>query len=411
MIRILPGLAVALLFPIYYLCLQLAIEFELPSSNATHSTRALAVVLMSILFFYSYRNGQLQAKWTFLHLSILVFMTLYAFRIFSLNDEATWNLDSELYPFEKVSLLFIFGSIVPFIIVMFSAKLFMERSTSNVFMGLTFLSVAVVAFYNIDQFGVYRTRGVVSGTLASLPMGYLAALGIAYCVLDFLKLRRFPVILLVAVLCCAVYLLSVSASRGPILALVVTSSYVLLTMKKSVFNMLTSSVFFLVLFAGSVWFFNFSGSGILTRIDSTDKGESRLEIFSEALGIWESSPIFGKDIAVSYGFWPHNLPLESLMAVGIFGFLLIVPWICALFKVVIDSKAEDRQWLHIWFLQTTVMNMVTGSIWAASSLFVCLSLVLGGGKVLSKTSSSRRNRRKKRRRKTRRVRGFAEEGF
>jgi O-antigen ligase len=184
-------------------------------------------------------------------------------------------------------------------------------------------------------------------------------------------------------------------------------------MKKTFFNLVLSGLFFFGLFAASIWFFNYSGSGILTRIDSTDKEEDRLAIFSEALGIWESSPIFGKDIAVSAGFWPHNLPLEALMAVGIFGFLLIIPWIGALFKVFFDSQAENRQWLHIWFLQTTVMNMVTGSIWAASSLFVCLSLVLGGGKVLSHSHSrsARNSRRRKRRRKSRRKADFVSEGY
>lgn len=405
MIRILPGLAVALLFPIYYMCLQLVIEFELPSSNATHTTRALAVVLMSIMILYSYKNGRLQAKWSYLHLSILIFMVLYAYRIFSLSDQTSWNLDSELYSFEKVSILFIFGSIAPFLITMFSAKLFLEKSTSNVFIGLTFVSVVVVAYFNVDQFGVFRTQGVSSGTLASLPMGYLAALGIGYCVLDILRLRRFPLVLLVPVLCCAVYLLSVSASRGPILATIVTGLYVLIIMKKTGFNILASSIIFVGLGVGSVWFFNYSGSGILTRIEATDTQESRVDLYSESLAIWESSPIFGKDIATPSGFWPHNLPLESLMAVGIFGLLFIIPWIVALFKVIVDSKADNRLWLHVWFLQTTSMSMVTGSIWAASGLFVCLSLVLGGGKVVGHTRESKKNHRRfrKKSRRSRRL--------
>jgi hypothetical protein len=98
------------------------------------------------------------------------------------------------------------------------------------------------------------------------------------------------------------------------------------------------------------------------------------------------------------------------MAVGVFGFLLIIPWIGAIFKVFFDSKAENRQWLHIWFLQTTVMNMVTGSIWAASSLFVCLSLVLGGGRVVDHVKGAKKKRRKSRRR-SRSTRNLLEDGF
>ena len=403
MIKILPGLAVALMFPLFYLFLQIAIEMEAPSSTASYTSRALAVAIMGLLFFYSFQNGRLKAKWSMLHLSLLVFMVLYGFRIFTLNDETSWKLDVEHYPFFKVSMLFIFGSIAPFVMAMFSAKLFVLRSTSTTFMSLTFLSVVVVAILNLDQFGVFRTMGYNAGTIASLSMGYLAALAVGFCLLDFLRLKRFPVAIIVFVLVCAVYLLSVSASRGPLLALVISAIYLILTMRKTFANLASSIIGAVGVAAGSWWFFNFSGSGIIDRIDQTDGEEVRLDLYTEAIATIESNILFGKDIVLSNGYWPHNFVLEALMAVGVFGLLFIVPWMFALVKIIVDSKDDDRQWLYLWFLQTTVMNMFTEAIWAGSSLFICLCLVLGGGELTKTRSRSRSKRRRRKRRSSDRV--------
>jgi hypothetical protein len=363
------------MFPLFYLFLQIAIEMEVPSSNASYTSRALAMVILALLFFYSFRNGRLKAKWSIFHLSLLLFMVLYGFRIFLLNDEATWKLDSEHYPFFKVSMLFIFGSIAPFVLAMFSAKLFVQKSTSNTFIFLTFVSVIVVAVMNIDQFGVFRTSGFQAGSIASLSMGYLAALAVGYCLLDFLRLKRFPWILLCVVLACAIFLLSVSASRGPMLATLVSSLYILATMRKTALNLTLSAVGLIVIVAGSLWFFNYSGSGI---------------------AIIENNFLFGRDIALSNGFWPHNYVIEAFMAVGMFGFLLLIPWIFAILKVFVEYKSDDSQWLYLWFIQTSVMNMFTEAIWSGSSLFVCLCLILGSGSG----KQSRKKRRRRRRRKS-----------
>jgi O-antigen ligase len=396
MLKILPGLAIALSFPLFYLLLQIVIKMELPSTTASYTCRVLTVAIMGLLFFYSFNKGKLKATWSILHLSLLIFMLLYAFRIFTLNDEATWRLDPELYPFSKVSMLFIFGSIAPFVMALFSAKLFVQRSTCNTYMLLTFISVVIVAVLNIDQFGVFRTKGFEAGSISSLSMGYLAALAIAYCILDMFRLKRFPLFLLVPVLLGAVFLLSVSSSRGPLLAMGVSVMYILLTMKKTAFNVFSSVLALTVLVLGSVWFFNYSGSGIMYRLEGTSSEESRLDLYNEALAIIEANFLFGKDIALSNGYWPHNFVIEAFMAVGLFGFLLVIPWLFAILKTIVDYQNEDSQWLYVWFIQTSVMNMFTEAIWAGSSLFICLCLVIGSGTQKRKDKKRKRRRRRRR---------------
>jgi hypothetical protein len=167
-------------------------------------------------------------------------------------------------------------------------------------------------------------------------------------------------------------------------------------MRKTALNLTLSAVGLIVIVAGSLWFFNYSGSGILYRIDGTGGEEARLDIYAESLAIIENNFLFGKDIALSNGFWPHNYVIEAFMAVGMFGFLLLIPWIFAILKVFVEYKSDDSQWLYLWFIQTSVMNMFTEAIWSGSSLFVCLCLILGSGSG----KQSRKKRRRRRRRKS-----------
>lgn len=404
MSKFIPGFAIALLFPIYYLMLQVSIEFELNPQAITYGSRGVALSLISLLFFYSLKDGKLKSKWNILHFSLLLFMALYAFRLFSLNDPLLWKLDNEMFSFNKVAMLFIFGSVVPFTMAMLSANIFGTASTSNIFIGITFFCVTAVALMNLDHFGVFRTRGYEAGTIHSLSMGYLAALAVGYCLLDLLRLRRFPFLLPLAVLIAAVFLLALSASRGPLVATAVSAIYIVFIMKKSTINIVVSMTVIGSFIFGALWFFEYSGSGILHRIDETGEDEGRNSIYSTAWEVVVDNIWFGKDVAVpSRGdnyTWPHNLALEALLAVGVFGLLFIWPWIFSVLKILVSARNENWLWLYVWFLQTSVMSLFTGAIWSGSSLFLCLCLVLSSSKEKITKKKKRRKQRKRRSEKT-----------
>ena len=226
MIKILPGLAVAITHPLYYLFLQIAIEADQPSSTATYAARAAALLLLGMLTFFSFHSGRLKAKWSYLHLSLIIFMSLYLLRIYVLHSDGIWNLDAFYHPYSKVFPLFLLGVILPCILCLFSSSLFTLQSTSNTFIFFTFLSIVGLTLMNLDQFGTFRTKGVEAGSIAALSLGYMAALGIGYCLLDFLRLKKYPFLLIVVFLACGVFLLAIGASRGPIVAIAVSAVYI-----------------------------------------------------------------------------------------------------------------------------------------------------------------------------------------
>lgn len=413
MIKILPGLAVAITHPLYYLFLQIAIEADQPSSTATYAARAAALLLLGMLTFFSFHSGRLKAKWSYLHLSLIIFMSLYLLRIYVLHSDGIWNLDAFYHPYSKVFPLFLLGVILPCILCLFSSSLFTLQSTSNTFIFFTFLSIVGLTLMNLDQFGTFRTEGVEAGSISPLSLGYMAALGIGYCLLDFLRLKKYPFLLIVVFLACGVFLLTIGASRGPIVAIAVSAVYIFLTMEKTFKNLISGVLLVSITIGASVSFVEYSGSGLLDRIDRSaeafsegdtqGRGLARLSIYEETIQIIKENSVLGSDIALPSGHWPHNYVLEATMAVGIFAIFLVIPWLAALGKIFIDTKADEKQWLYLWFLQTTVMNMFTEAIWSGTGLFICLFLVLGSGSGSKNPARENRMRGKRKRRRRREV--------
>lgn len=402
MINVLPGLAMAAIHPLFYLALQFAIEFNQPSTTATYGARITTLVLLCVLSLYSLKDGQLKAKWSYLHASLIIFMILYLSRIYVLNYEQTWNLRQDLYPYSKVFPLFLFGVIAPCILCLLSSTLFSRPWTSRIFIFSTFASVVGLAAMNVDQFGTFRTEGVEAGSIAALSMGYMAALGIGYCLLDFLRLHQYPKLVLILVLACCVFLISISASRGPLIATLVSVLYIFLTMKKSFINVLSGIILVAATVVLGYLYLEYSGSGLFQRIEGVaeraEEGEyidSRVFLYEQSIEIIKDNWLTGKDIALPNSFWPHNYVLEATMAVGVFAILLVIPWIAALIKIFTDSASDNNQWLYVWLLQTSTMNMFTEAIWSGSGLFICLFLVLGLGKAAPRVARRRRRRRRR----------------
>lgn len=422
--KLLPGLAVAVMHPLYYLALQIAIQSTGVSTLASYTARIATLALLGVLFFFSLstKDGKLKAKWSYLHVALVFFMLFYLARMYILQEDGLWRLDPFNYPYTKVFPLFILGVIIPCLLCLYCTTLFNTRLTSSVFIFATFVSIIGLALFNLDQFGTYRTKGYESGSISSLSMGYMAALGVGYCLLDMLRLRRFPIVLNLIVLVCCVFLFSISASRGPLLAVGATIIYMLFVgMEKSVKSLLTLAVLVVTVGFAGFLYIEYSGSGLFDRIDSAteaaeqgNEADARILLYEDTIERIGQNWLFGVDIATTNGHWPHNYILEATLAVGIFSILLLVPWVFALGKIAFVASGDNVQWLYVWFLQNSVMNMFTEAIWSGSSLFVCLFLVIGvngqGNSQMSKKYSKSR-RRKRRTSRKKRTRPLSEEAY
>jgi hypothetical protein len=118
---------------------------------------------------------------------------------------------------------------------------------------------------------------------------------------------------------------------------------------------------------------------------------TRLELMSSALQQFERHPLFGDSLVESSTrFYPHNILVEALMALGALGFLTVFA-LCAL--AVIDAyrisvRADAWTWVACIFLQYFLDAMFSGSLYFSPMFWVSTLLVLQIGAQLAPETSS-----------------------
>ncbi len=168
----------------------------------------------------------------------------------------------------------------------------------------------------------------------------------------------------------AIVNIGLSASRGPILQLVVVGLLYLFMNTKKV----NPKYIFLgiISFSGIIYYlsekFNFL-SVLIARFTTSQSefGGSDYERTMYIEGAWnqfKNSPLIGDSVEVRpYGIYPHNMLLESFMSLGIIGGILCFAiLIIAFVKALQLLKDKEVSWLVILFLFSFIATFTTGSI-------------------------------------------------
>jgi len=197
----------------------------------------------------------------------------------------------------------------------------------------------------------------------------------------------------------AVTILSMSASRGPIISFVVTMVivmffYMLRRRTRRLTAIVLSCLLLLILTGTIVLVERFTEFGPVERLEiiGTDiNSELRIDQAQGGLSQFMASPIIGSAIVETNSrYHPHNSFVETLMAVGLFGGLLYgLVWISVGWKT---ARALRFGWAHAWVgvlaVQWGLGSMFSGSIlgqgefWALavgllSADFHCLAMSSG----------------------------------
>jgi O-antigen ligase len=148
------------------------------------------------------------------------------------------------------------------------------------------------------------------------------------------------------------------------------------------------------LFGFGVSFALEQGSGSIERIFATEEElsgtsrfsgteNSRLYLYSLVLEKVEKNPLFGFGLELPDGLgYPHNLILESFLALGILGGLMfIILQIYMLFQAFALLKHKNSYkaawgWLGILFIQYFIASMSSGSIYGSYVLWYLMFAVL-----------------------------------
>jgi len=184
-----------------------------------------------------------------------------------------------------------------------------------------------------------------------------------------------------------------SASRGPVIALIVV---IILQLIKSIrwnlsyiyfFKVTSLSIFITAIVTFSSSFAIDSGSKFLDRFSSLLSGDEfnsnfvqRPELFSKAIELIAEYPIFGYGLEVPNIGYPHNLILEAFLATGILGgFLFLLIYIYAGIKAIsmIMAKNNVWGWLGLLYIQYAIGAMFSGNLYGSSTFWYLLFAVLG----------------------------------
>ena len=182
------------------------------------------------------------------------------------------------------------------------------------------------------------------------------------------------------------YTLVLSSSRSPVIALLICLVLLMVWMRRhAVLLMLLIFVAALV-FMQSNMLSSLTGAGLdterMTRsvvlTDDYMQG-GRIDLYAEAFAKFLQSPIWGKSLFNDSMTYPHNLIIETLMALGLLGGALLIAMLLVGFRcLVIASKHSSiGQWLLLVFIHSFVATMTSGAIFYDPMMWTTLGVSLG----------------------------------
>lgn len=190
-----------------------------------------------------------------------------------------------------------------------------------------------------------------------------------------------------------------SASKGPIVALVcamVVWQAARIAQAGSaravVVALLRLTVVFAVMIALAIFLAVFANVGVVDRFVyfTTDASTSeRMLTWTRTLLEFESSPWLGASfVEVKARFYPHNLFIETLMAIGIPGFFAL----CAMLVPVVRAGARllftRHDWVALVLVQQLVGMMFSGSVYFSSQFWAAAAAVLAVDRLLARQSAA-----------------------
>lgn len=197
------------------------------------------------------------------------------------------------------------------------------------------------------------------------------------------------------------FLAIASASKGPIVALICVmmvwqaariaragsprAVLVAIVRLAVVFAAMIALAIFLALFARVTVIDRFTEFGSLTDYSTSE----RLMHWKNAMLMFESSPWLGSSfVEIHARFYPHNMFLETLMAVGIPGFLTLCAMLVPVMRAGFRLLFTRHEWVALLLVQQLLSMMFSGSIYFSSQFWGAAVAVLALDRLLARQAVS-----------------------
>lgn len=362
----------------YPLAGMLSTYWEINDDRLTVPFRVLVVILAACALL----QARARSRFSALSGLLVAFWALYLIRLL-------WDAYIADVPSADTALLaFVVAVLIPVVAVSISARVWDDRNAAYCFMTTGALVCAAGLFFwlsGVLDLAYYEETGRLGFEKVNpISMGHVGCTTALVATVHYFYVPGGLRHRIIALVCAALglALLVLGASRGPILAFVAAlASYVVLSG-----TWRNAWVLFGTLYAAMTILAFADIDSLLrqlrfaTELDELDLSSlERLSHFREAFEAFEQSPILGHSALLPIsGGWVHNIFLESLMALGVCGLLLLVALCIRSFLASAAAIRTSQIVVPMLFLQFLVAAQFSGALWGWPGLWMGVALVNAG---------------------------------
>lgn len=251
------------------------------------------------------------------------------------------------------------------------------------------LASAGAAIYNLRAIGSSFVRVYGNEALSPITLGHIGVslvLLVGYALLTPEMRSRRWLVSAMALVPLGILCLALSASRGPLLALVLCIGLltVMLLKRGRGIRLAVLGIIVSVAVPMAVRQSIEIGSGLIARLSSTSERieynrERRLVLWRDALSQFAENPVTGSGLEErNTRFYPHNVIIESFMATGLIGGALFTVFLglglVSSWKLLMRSPLYG--WIGLLHFQHVTWAMLSGAIYARPEMWYMSAMAI-----------------------------------
>lgn len=343
---------------------------DVEGSTVSYAFRGLVLLFGVILVGMAMNQRRLAA----IPLAITLFYLLYLTRLF------TDAFIRELYEADYALMFFIGVTLLPALALGMAARFYDDRKAAVALLVIAGVgAAAILLLHNFadtaDPTGFEDTRRLAFTALNAITVGYTGLFTIMAGIIVWPRAPYWLRPVMIGLMVIAAVVLVQSASRGPLVAGAACIAAVAFAKRKWYIFAL-----FLIAAIYGLTFLESSDLEIVDRFRSIATEQSanqRLLIQAVSIELALEHPLLGHAYAETFNYYyPHNLIIESGLALGIVGFGIMLYLEARLLLLVIAMLKRGLILLPLLLLTALINANLSSSLWNGADFWVLASITL-----------------------------------
>jgi len=367
----------------YPLIVLIGTGFGIEESQIVTIPFRYAYLLFSLLYLAFNVFYFLNKKFNINFFLFNLFWALYILRL--VYDVYFRDIEANQFSNNNVILGFALGvSFLPALNMQYITKNSIERFYKVLFPTLLIICILSIpfAFKSLEE--SFRAIGGVG--LSTISYGHYGASLVIISLFRIVKHKFLGKVLSIAGVIVGLVIMGLSASKSPFASLAVVLVFYLLS-RLSIKRFITIGILLSALLFSFQVYLSFlveKGSGFVLRFERfIESGDAlRFQLYNEAVNEFIEHPFLGNQFVlengIGAGIYPHNLVLESFLALGIIGGTLFLFLVGKSILISYDSikRLNSLSWISFLFIQYLVFGMMSGGIYNSNLFWIFLILTL-----------------------------------